>query len=60
MVDEPFRAALFRDPVAVLGGFDLGAEERAAVLGAIAQSRDGTEGERGGALHAVLIRRWAT
>ena len=60
MVDEGFREALFRDPRAVLADFDLGAEERAAVMNAIMQNRDGSQGEQRRALHAALIRRWAT
>jgi hypothetical protein len=60
MVDEGFREALFRDPGAVLVDFDLGAEERAAVMKAIAQNRDGPHGEQRRALQATLIKRWAT
>jgi hypothetical protein len=43
-----------------LADFDLGAEERAAVMKAIRQNRDGSQGEQRRALHAALIRRWAT
>jgi hypothetical protein len=60
MVDEGFRAALLRDPSAVLVDFDLEAEERVAVMKAITQNRDGPHGELGRALHAAVIKRWAT
>ena len=60
MVDEGFRAALLRDPSAVLADFDLEAEERAAVMKAITQNRDSAHGELNRALHAAVIKRWAT
>ncbi len=60
MVDEGFREALLRDPNAVLEDFDLGTEERAAVMKAITQNRDAPHGELRRALHAALIKRWAT
>ena len=60
MVDEGFREALLRDPDAVLADFDLETEERAAVMKAIVQNRDGPHGELRRALHAALIKRWAT
>jgi hypothetical protein len=60
MVDEGFRGALLRDPSAVLADFDLGAEERAAVMKAITQNRESPPGELSRALHAAVIKRWAT
>jgi hypothetical protein len=60
MVDEGFRAALLRDPSAVLADFDLAAEERAAIMKAITQNRDSPHGELSRALHAAVIKRWAT
>jgi hypothetical protein len=60
MVDEGFREALFRAPSTVLADFDLEAEERAAVMKAIAQSQERPRAERTRALHAALIKRWAT
>jgi hypothetical protein len=60
MVDEGFREALLHDPNAVLEDFDLGTEERAAVMKAITQNRDAPRGELRRALHAALIKRWAT
>jgi hypothetical protein len=60
MVDDGFREALVRDPDSVLADFDLGTEELAAVMRAIDQNRDGPQAELRRALHAALIKRWAT
>jgi hypothetical protein len=60
MVDEGFREALFRAPGTVLAEFDLAAEEHAAVMSAIRQSRERSQREQAQALHAALIKRWAT
>jgi hypothetical protein len=60
MVDEAFREALFRDPGTVLADFEIETEDRAAVMNAISQNREGPRQDQGHALHAALIKRWAT
>jgi hypothetical protein len=60
MVDEGFRQALFRDPDSVLADFDLGTDERAAVMKALSQNRDGSTRKKRRGLRAALMKRWAT
>lgn len=59
MVDEEFLAALFRDPEPILAGYDLSAEERAAVLKAVSGAGKGAR-DRARAFQAVMMKRWAT
>src|SRR4030095_9899235 len=39
MIDKDFLTDLVRDPATVLGGYDLEAEERAAIMQAVARTR---------------------
>jgi hypothetical protein len=58
MIDKVFLSELVRDPGRVLADYDLGAEERAAIMQAVGKS--GTASERAHALEIVLMKRWAT
>lgn len=60
MIDKEFFAELVRDPAAVLAGYDLEAEERAAVMTAAARTGRTSEAERARALRIVMMKRWAT
>ena len=60
MVDRGFLAELIRDPAAILARYDLEAEERAAIMQAIARTDQQSERERSQALQAALMKRWAT
>jgi hypothetical protein len=60
MVDEEFREALIGDPDAVLVGFELEADERAAVVKAVTQSRGRSKREQGRVFQAAMMKRWAT
>lgn len=60
MIDRDFFAALLRDTAAVLAGYDLAADERAAVLQAVARASSSPEGDRRRAFQSVVIKRWAT
>lgn len=60
MVDEEFREALIGDPDAVLVGFELEADERAAVVKAVTQSRSRPKREQARVFQAAMMKRWAT
>ncbi|HYB43800.1 MAG TPA: hypothetical protein VEL75_18620 [Candidatus Methylomirabilis sp.] len=60
MIDKKFLADLVRAPDEVLAGYDLSAEERAAIMQAVGRSGSASEQERERALQVVLMKRWAT
>jgi hypothetical protein len=60
MVDADFLAALVRDPAAVLAGFDLSGDERAAVLRAVARHALARESQTTRVVMTAVARRWAT
>jgi hypothetical protein len=60
MIDKDFLTDLVRDPATVLGGYDLEAEERAAIMQAVARSGKQNERERVQALQVAMMKRWAT
>jgi len=60
MLDKEFLAELVRDPAAVLAGYDLEAEERAAVMKAVSRSGKASDVERTRALQTIMMKRWAT
>ena len=60
MIDKDFLDELVRDPVSVLAGFDLSAEEHAAVMKAVGSTDGASERERSRALQEVMMKRWAT
>jgi len=60
MVDRNFLAEMVKDPAVVLARYDLEAEERAAIMQAIAHTGTQSESERSRALQAALMKRWAT
>jgi hypothetical protein len=60
MIDKAFLSDLVRDPARVLADYDLGAEERAAIMQAVGKSGTASERERARALEIVLMKRWAT
>jgi len=60
MVDRNFLAEMVKDPAVVLARYDLEAEERAAIMQAIARTGTQSESERSRALQAALMKRWAT
>jgi hypothetical protein len=60
MIDRDFFAELMRDPATVLAAYDLEAEERAAVMKAVARTGRTTDAERAQALRTVMMKRWAT
>jgi len=60
MIDRSFLAELIRDPAAILARYDLEADERAAIMQAIARTDQQSERERSQALQAALMKRWAT
>lgn len=60
MLDKEFLAELVRDPAAVLAGYDLEAEERAAVMKAVARTGKTSDAERARALQTIMMKRWAT
>ncbi|OGK81047.1 MAG: hypothetical protein A2X52_16975 [Candidatus Rokubacteria bacterium GWC2_70_16] len=60
MIDKEFLAELVRDPDVVLARYELEAEERSAVMKAVARTGRTTEAERARALQAVMMKRWAT
>ena len=60
MVDRDFLAEMVKDPAVVLARYDLEADERAAIMQAIARTGTQSESERSRALQAALMKRWAT
>lgn len=60
MIDKQFLADLVRDPAAVLAGFELSAEERAAIMQALGSTSTVSDRERARALQNVMLKRWAT
>ena len=60
MVDRSFLAEMVKDPAVVLARYDLEADERAAIMQAIARTGTQSESERSRALQAALMKRWAT
>jgi hypothetical protein len=60
MVDEEFRERLIGDPAVVLVDFDLEADERAAVVKAVTQSRSRPKREQARAFQTAMMKRWAT
>jgi hypothetical protein len=60
MIDKEFLAELVRDPATVLAGFELSAEEQAAIMQAVRRSGNRSERERVRALQTVMMKRWAT
>ncbi len=60
MIDKEFIAELARDPGAVLAGYELSAEERAAIMQAVGRTASAPDRERARALQVVLMKRWAT
>jgi hypothetical protein len=60
MVDEEFREALISDPDRVLAGFELAADERAAIVKAATQSRGRPKREQQRAFQSAMMKRWAT
>ena len=60
MIDKEFLADLVRDPAAVLAGFELSAEERAAIMHALGSTSTVSDRERARALQNVMLKRWAT
>lgn len=60
MIDKEFLAELVRDADVVLARYELEAEERLAVMKAVARTGRTTEAERARALQAVMMKRWAT
>jgi hypothetical protein len=60
MIDPDFLADLHRSPDTVLAEYELSAEERSTVLGAIARLDTAPPRERAQAFRSALIRRVAT
>lgn len=60
MIDPEFLQVLVGDPSAVLGDYQLSAEERALVLQAIAKLAHAPRAQRAQVLRTALVKRWAT
>jgi hypothetical protein len=60
MIDKEFLADLVSDPARVLAGFELTADERAAIMHALGTTSQVTDRERARALQNVMLKRWAT
>jgi len=61
MIDKEFLADLVSDPARVLAGFELTADERAAIMLALGSSTSTvSDRERARALQNVMLKRWAT
>ena len=60
MIDPDFLADLQRSPDTVLAEYELSADERSTVLGAIARLDQAPTRERAQAFRSALIRRVAT
>ena len=60
MIDKEFLADLVSDPARVLAGFELTADERAAIMLALGSTSTVSDRERARALQNVMLKRWAT
>ena len=60
MIDPDFLADLQRSPDTVLAGYELSADERSTVLGALARLDTAPVPERAQAFRSALMRRVAT
>ena len=60
MIDRDFLAELVRDPGTVLAAYELAADERAAVMQAVARTGQVSDGERVRLLQTAMMKRWAT
>jgi len=60
MIDREFLADLVRDPALVLAEYDLEADERAAIMQAVARTGTRSESERARDLQVAMMKRWAT
>jgi hypothetical protein len=60
MIDKEFLADLLRDPAQVLAGFELSADERAAIMQALGSTSHVSDRERARAIQNVMLKRWAT
>lgn len=60
MIDGDFLGELVRDPATVLARYELAADERAAIMQAVARAGSSPAGERARAFQAVMMKRWAT
>ena len=60
MIDKEFLADLTRDPARVLAGFELTADERAAIMHALGSTSEVSDRDRARALQNVMLKRWAT
>ena len=60
MIDKEFLADLVSDPARVLAGFELTADERAAIMLALGSTSNVSDRERARALQNVMLKRWAT
>jgi hypothetical protein len=60
MVDPDFFADLQQSPESILAHYELSADERATVLGALARLAQTPSGQRARAFQSALIRRVAT
>jgi hypothetical protein len=60
MIDKEFLADLVSNPARVLAGFELTAEERAAIMHALDSTARVSDRERARALQNVMLKRWAT
>ena len=60
MIDPDFLAELVRAPDAVLAGYRLSAEERAAILEAVRRLGHTPSKQEARAFQSALVKRWAT
>lgn len=60
MIDPDFLAELVRAPDAVLDGYSLSPEERAAVLQAVAKLGSTPSHRHAQVFQSALVKRWAT
>jgi hypothetical protein len=60
MIDKEFLAELVRDPARVLAGFELSADERAAIMQALGSTASVSDRDRARAIQNVMLKRWAT
>ena len=60
MIDEGFLTDLVRDPAPILAEYDLTADERAAIMQAVARTGKASDSEKVRALQTMMMKRWAT
>jgi hypothetical protein len=60
MIEKEFLSELIQNPDSVLAGFDLDAEERSALMQAVARTGNGSAAERAREFQSILMKRWAT